>query len=181
MLGFSLVLLAIIGIATGLYVWWKRRVDSELAEGAAVEFQRLATADPELVTGLSESRFAELYHKTEFPRLPGYSLAILVTFLLGTPIMFALLSAGDWAMHKFGLIPTPGDVVTRYMLQEDGSVKMINDVPPEALQYYVEDLGGFYYFFGLLGFWVLIVWFFMSRYYKRTPGLLREEIIRERF
>ncbi len=167
----------------GLYVayrWWAARIDKELAEGAEVEYGRLKNSDPELVGDLTEARFAELYRKTEMPRAPGYVLAIIAVFLIGTPIMLGLLAGGDWAMNRFGIIPNPSEVVGRFMLNDDGEARLINDMPPEALQYYVRDLGGFYYFFGMLFFWGAIVWFFMSRFHQRRPGFLRDELIRER-
>ena len=164
----------------GAYWYWHRRVEADLAEGAVAEFERLGRVEPALLEGLDQPRFAQIYSKAEMPRLPGHAVAIIITFLVGTPIFLALLSGGDALMHHMNMVPASAEVVARVAIAEDGSTRMVRDVPPEALQYYVEDLGGFYYFFGLLGFWVAIVWFFMRRYHSRTPGSVRDEVIRAR-
>lgn len=175
-----LVPLVFLGLFYGVYRYWKAGVEGEIVEGAAYEYERLSRQDPDLIKGLDEKSFVGFYRTVEMPRLPGYVLAIFVTFIIGTPLMLVALSAGDWAMNHFDMIPQPNDVVTRFLLEEDGTARLVKDVSPEALQYYVRDLGGFYYFFGMLGFWVAIVWLFMYRYHSRAPGLLREEILRGR-
>lgn len=174
------VILAILGVAYGAYWWWKRQVIADIDEGAQAEFERLSRQDATLMAGLDEPKFRKIYEATEMPRFPGYAVATLATFLLGTPIFLALLAWGDVMMNTTGMIPAPGEVVTRLAIDDTGSTRVMADVPPEALQYYVEDLGGFYYFFGLLLFWIAIVVFFMRRYHARTPGSLRDEIIRAR-
>ncbi|MCI5048287.1 MAG: hypothetical protein MRY59_12360 [Aquisalinus sp.] len=180
MFSYIIFCLVVVGGLYGLYRWWTARIDGELAEGAAFEYDRLKSAEPEFLNDLSAADFAKIYTKAERPRAPGYWLAVVSTFLIGSPLMMGLLAGGDWAMHRFGIIPNPSEVVASLMLDDSGQTRVVNDIPPEALQYYVHDLGGFYYFFGLLIFWIGVVWFFMRRYHQRRPGLLRDEIIRAR-
>ncbi len=180
MLGYLIFSILVIGGLYGLYRWWHKRIDAELNEGAAYEYQRLQKAEPELLEGMSEADFSEIFHMVEVPRAPGYAFSIISSFLVGTPLMLAFLSFGDWAMNRFGVIPNPDVVAGRFFTDSQGQTRFVKDVPPEALQYYVQDLGGFYYFFGMLIFWVAIVWFFMRRYHQRRPGLLRDELLRSR-
>ncbi len=180
MLSYILFCLVIVGGLYALYRWWCARIERELAEGAQFEYERLKSAEPEFVEGFTAETFASIYTRAERPRGPGYCLAVIATFLLGSPLMMGLLAGGDWAMHRFGFIPNPSEVVATVMLDDSGQTRIVTDIPPEALQYYVHDLGGFYYFFGMLLFWVAIVGFYMRRYHQRRPGLLRDEVIRAR-
>ena len=113
------------------------------------------------------------------PRFPGYALAALGTFLATLPVSLGVLTAIMWGAQKTGVIPPPVEMADRLLL-EDGQVRFFKDAPPAAALYYIEDLAGFYYFFGVLAVWLVIVAFFMRRYHARRPGYLRDEIIRAR-
>lgn len=180
MLVFLLTLCLLCAIAYGGYYFWKRHVEADLAEGAVEEWSRLQRADPELVHGLDQPRFAAIYRQVEMPRFPGYAVAVIIVFLLGTPVFLSLLTAGDYLLTEYVFVPPADGQETNIFIDDTGQTRVFSDVPPEAAMYYIEDLGGFYYFFGLLAFWIGIVWFFMRRYHGRTPGSLRDEIIRAR-
>lgn len=174
--GVASFLLAVLG---GLYWLWKRRVDEEITEGAAIEWGRLQKSEPEIIDGLDEAGFRAIYARVHFPRFPGYALAALTTFFASLPVTFGLLAGGLWAGEKLGFLPEPVEIADRFLL-DDGTVRLVSSAPPEAALYYVEDLAGFYYFFGVLAVWLLIVAVFMYRYHSRRPGYLRDELLRSR-
>lgn len=181
MVGYFVGVFVILGVAGGAFWLWRRKVLSEIAEGAGVEYTRLQKTDPALLAGLDEDRFRAIFHHVEMPRFPAYALGALATFLIGTPLMLGLLGGIDYFMNSMGLIPEPADVTDRYFIDEDGSLRgWFDNVEREGLQAWLDSLGGFFYYFGLLFFWLLIFWAFMSRYHKRAPGTLRDEIIRAR-
>jgi hypothetical protein len=163
----------------GLYWRWRKRVRAEIAEGAAVEWARYQQSDPALLAGLDEARFAALYGRVHFPRFPAYALACLAAFLLSLPLSFGVLAAGSYAAERLGLAPQSADIADRYLV-EDGAMRVVRAAPPEAAAYWVEDIGGFYYLFGVLIAWLLIVAIVMRRYHARRPGTLRDEILRAR-
>lgn len=166
-------------VLCGIYWRWARRVEAELAEGAAIEWARIGDRDPALIKGLDRAKFGAIYRRVHFPRFPGYALATIASFLLTLPIAFGLLSGGLWAAEKLGWTPEPAEIANRFLVEGD-SMKIVSAAPSEAALYYVEDLGGFYYFFGILFIWALIVAFFMRRFHARRPGYLRDEILRAR-
>jgi hypothetical protein len=59
-------------------------------------------------------------------------------------------------------------------------MRVIRSAPPEAAVYWIEDVSGFYFFFGVVLSWALIVFFFMRRFHARRPGHLRDEILTRR-
>ena len=174
-LGAALFLLA----AGGFYWRWRRTIAAENAEGAAIEWAHYRKTEPDFIKDLSEEEFAEIYARVHTPRFPGYALAALATFLASLPVTFMLLTGLLWGAEKVGIIPEPVDVADRLLL-EDGEVRFFRDAPPEAALYYIEDLAGFYYFFGVLIVWLVIVAIFMRRFHANRPGYLRDEIIRAR-
>lgn len=178
-MGFFLASLAVVAVLIGLYLWWARRTAAEIAEGAEIEWSRLQASDPELLEGLDRARFNAVYRRVHFPRFPGYALACFASFMVSLPISFALLVGGLFAAEALGMTPDAVEIADKYLV-EDGRMRLLRAAPSEAALYYVRDLGGFYYFFGVLFIWLLIVAFFMHRYHARRPGYLRDEILRAR-
>lgn len=174
-----LVSIGVVAVLVGLYLWWARRLEAEIAEGAEIEWRRLTETDPDLLKGLDEARFNLIYRRVHFPRFPGYALACLASFVASLPVSFGLLVGGLYAADTLGMTPQTAALADKYLV-DDGRMRFIHAAPPEAAIYYLRDLGGFYYFFGILLIWLLIVAFFMRRYHARRPGYLRDEILRAR-
>ncbi len=179
MLWFFLIAFAALALAGGIYWRWRRMIDAENAEGAAIEWARFQAREPEFVEGLSQEEFQKIYARVHTPRFPGYALAAFAAFLVSLPATFALLAAVLLGAEAAGMTPEPVEVADRLFL-EDGEMRFFSDAPPEAALYYAEDIAGFYYFFGVLIVWLVIVAAFMRRFHARRPGYLRDEIIRAR-
>lgn len=172
-------------IALGVIYWrWRSKIGGEIAEGSAIDWAHFQKNEPEFLEGVSEERFRELYTRVHTPRFPGYVLATIGTFFVSLPVIFVALSALLIGLQAFGAIPEPIEVVEQMSL-EGGEIKMLGKTIDEKSRYemalyYVGDIAGFYYFFGVLVVWLLIVAFYMRRYHSRRPGYLRDEIIRSR-
>jgi len=179
MVWFFLTIAGLLALLGALYWRWHRQIEAEIVEGAAIEWAHFQKNEPEFVQGMSEETFRDVYRRVHMPRFPGYALAAFATFLASLPISFGALAAGLWGAQKTGILPAPVEVADR-LLVEDGQMRFFRDTPPEAALYYIEDLAGFYYFFGVLLIWLVIVAVFMRRYHARRPGYLRDEIIRAR-
>ncbi len=177
MLGFFLVVFALLALAGGLYWRWRVKIAEEVAEGAAIEWAHLQKHEPEFLEGITEEKFREVYARVHTPRFPKYALGAIASFFVSLPVTFAALSIGLWAASAAGFIPEPVDVADRVFV-EDGKLIIFKETPPEAALYYVRDLAGFYYFFGVMAAWLVIVWFFTRRFHARRPGYLRDELIR---
>lgn len=177
MAGFFLGLAAAGAIIGALYWRWRRGVDADIAQGAEVTYARYKENEPEFVEGLTEAEFRAVYDRVERPRFPDYALGALLTFAAALPLSFGLLSAGLRLMDRMGATPDTDRTAERLLIR-DGKLIFFSDAPPEAASYYLRDLAGFYYFFGVLVIWLVIVAFFMRRYHMRRPGYLRDEIIR---
>ncbi|NWG72240.1 MAG: hypothetical protein HXY23_11615 [Parvularculaceae bacterium] len=172
----ALALLSLCGLA---YWAWSRRVRAEIAEGAAHAWEKLSANDPELLAGLDRSGFDAIYARVNFPRYPGYMLAAAATFVASLPATLALLSAGALLMDRFGVAPDAVALADQYLV-EDGKMRVIRSAPPEAAAFWIDDVSGFYFFFGVIASWVLVLWFYMRRYHQRRPGHLRDEILLRR-
>lgn len=175
---FAIIILALAGVGV-FYMRWRKSIDNELAEGAAVDWAHFQKHEPEFVAHLDETAFAAIYKRVNEPRFPAYALATFATFFLSLPIIFALLAGLLIGAEAVGAVPEPVDTAERLFL-EDGKLIFFKETPPEAALYYIRDLAGFYYFFGVLFSWLGIVAFYMRRYHRRRPGYLRDEIIRAR-
>jgi len=174
------VIIAFLLAGAGAAYWrWRRGIDEEVAEGAEIEWAHLQKNEPEFLEGVSEEKFREIYARVHTPRFPGYVLAMVVTFFGSLPVTFAVLTLVLWGAQAVGATPEPVDVADRLLI-EDGRLVFFRDTPPEAALYYLRDLAGFYYFFGVLAVWLGVVAFFMRRYHRCRPGYLRDEIIRAR-
>lgn len=177
MLVFFAAAFLVLGAAALVYWRWSKRVDAEIAEGADIAFARLQETDAELVAGLDAAGFARIYRRVHFPRFPGYALAAAAAFIASLPLTFALLAAGALLMERFGLAPDPMRLADRFLV-EDGRMRFIKEAPPEAAAYWIEDISGFYYFFGVVLAWFVVVALVMRRYHARRPGYLRDELLR---
>ncbi|PQA88049.1 hypothetical protein [Hyphococcus luteus] len=179
MLGFFLVVFAALLLAGGLYWRWRRKIAEEVAEGAEIEWAHFQKTEPEFLEGISEEKFREIYARVHTPRFPAYVLATFATFFLSLPVTFAILTGLLWAGQATGVVPQPVEMV-QYVNLGDARVAESWQCGPECQLYIAEAFSGFYYFFGVIVAWLVIVWFFMRRYHKRRPGYLRDEIIRSR-
>jgi len=179
MLWFFLIVAVILVALVALYRRWRKKIDAEIAEGAAVEWTYMLDHEREFVEGMSEEQFRKVYARVHRPRFPGYALAALATFFAALPVAFVALTLALKGAEQLGVVPEPIDVADRLLI-EDGALVFFRDTPPDAALYYLRDLSGFYYFFGVLIIWLFIVWFYMRRYHRRRPGYLRDELIRER-
>ena len=135
----------------------------------------LARQSP-LLEGTDEAAFTKAYARVETPRFPAYALVAVTAFVLGTPVMLGVLGA---VSSLFGA-PDTGQAAMALQLGEGGTANVARRVSTEELQHVLEGWSGFYYFFGFLAFWILILVAVMRRYHARTPGLLREEVSRSR-
>lgn len=179
MVWFFIITASLLAVLSAYYWRWKRIVAAEAAEGAAIEWAHLQKHEPEFLEGVSEEKFHEIYARVHTPRFPGYALAAFVAFFASLPVIFAALALLSWMASALGLVPEPVDVADRLLL-DDGELVFFRNTPPEAALYYIRDLAGFYYFFGVLAAWLAIVAFFTRRYHSRRPGYLRDEILRAR-
>ena len=177
---YFLTVISLLALAAAGLWWHHRRVTADNREGAKVEYQRLQETDAALVEGLNEARFAEIYRRAHAPRAGIYWVAALALFFLGTPLVMGLLSAGAWAMAETGMVLQPPDNLPEGMVIGDGEATWFKQTSPEFLHHLLRNFSGFYSFFGLLGYWALVVWLVMRRYYQRKPGFLRQEILRAR-
>lgn len=180
MLAYFLAVAAVLAVLWGVYWLWRRKVGAEVAEGAASEYARLSRQPDGYLRDVDEAAFARVYARVQTPRFPGYLLGALTTFLVGTPVFLGLISIGIYLAERGELIAQPGEAASEIYFSDAGVATVARRVSPEALSYILQGWSGFFYYLGLLFFWVLIAWFFMSRYHRRTPGLLREEVSRSR-
>ena len=177
--GFLVIIAVVLALCWGGYFYWRRKIDAEIAEGAEIEWAHFQKHEPEFVKGYSKEKFFAVFDRVNRPRFPTYALAAFSTFLATLPISFGALVVVLWIAEKLGMTPAPVETAERFFLQ-DGEMIFFKDTPPEAALYYARDLGGFYYFFGVLFVWLVIVAIFMHRFHKTRPGYLRDEIIRSR-
>ncbi len=174
------VIITIPLVAAAVFYWrWRCVIDAEVTEGAAIEWAHLQKTEPEFLAGISEEKFRKIYALVHTPRFPGYALAMITTFFVSLPVTFAVLALVLLGVQAVGVAPEPVDVANRLLL-DGGKLMFFRSTPPEAALYYIRDLAGFYYFFGVLAVWLGIVAFFMRRFHRRRPGYLRDEIIRTR-
>jgi hypothetical protein len=179
MLNFLLVVFALLALAGGLYWLWLKKIATEVAEGAAYEWAFMQKHEPEFLAGISEELFRKIYARIHTPRFPGYALVATGTFFATMPLTLGLLSLGAWAAEKVGFLPEPVEIVRYVRLGGSKATESWQCDTTCQLQI-AESFAGFYYFFGIIAVWLVIVWLFMRRFHARRPGLLRDEIIRAR-
>lgn len=179
MIFYYLVCLAVAGLVFLLLRRWEAGVEADLKEGARAEYDLLRRKRPTLLEGVDPATFEAIHVRVQRPRYPRYLFAVVAVFFLASPVMLGLLSGAAWLAQETGLVPQPGDVATEIYF-DSGNASIIRKANPETLAYIVQGWAGFYYFFGMLAFWMLTVWVVMRRYHLRSPGSLEEELIRAR-
>jgi hypothetical protein len=170
-----LALVGALALAGLWFVWWTRRTEADIAESASYEWERLKTADPQLIDGLDETQFRAIFRRVHFPRFPKYALAIAAAFVVALPATFGLLAAAAFALDSIGL-SADAQAVARSIPVEGSIAGVSRDDQETIALYYVQDVVKFYYYFGILFVWLAIVFFAMRRFHLRRPGYLREEI-----
>ena len=149
----GLIALALGGV--GLAYWyWSKKVAREVAESAKTEWGHLQETDPELLSGIDQTQFQEIFHRVEFPRAPAYLLLGFGAVILATPFILAAVNLVTVVVESLS-----GDL----------------DLPV-----YMDWVKGFYILFATVGGWVLVASYFIRRFHTRRPGSLREEILRRR-
>lgn len=177
MLSYLLFSALVIGAGYGLHHYWQRRLHAELTDGAEVEFTRLSNANQTLMDGVEKPHFAQIYRAALMPRFPAYALAAVAIFLLGSPIALGLLAGLAHYAVEWGWVPQAQTVATDIYLGS-GNASVIRKADPDVLYYLVQNFAGFYYYFGLLFFWIAVVYFLMKRYHRNAPGSLEDEVRR---
>ncbi len=176
---FIAIILFGLALLSGLYWFWSKRIDAEIAEGAEIEWAALEKNEPELLNGYDRAAFGDIYRLVHFPRFPGYALAALVTFVVSLPLTLAAMSGGVWLAGQAGVLPAPVEIAKYIPIGETRAVD-VKGCNAECQIYLAEGFGGFFFFFAILGVWLAIFAYFMRRYHQRRPGFLRDEIIRNR-
>lgn len=179
MIELILVLAGALFLAGLWFWWWTRKTDTDIAEAAAFEWERLKTADPELIVGLDEARFCAIFRRVHFPRFPKYALAMAAAFVAALPVTLGLLAALAWAIDSIGM-SADAQALARSIPVEGSIAGVSRDDQETIALYYVQDVVKFYYYFGLLFAWLGIVFVAMRRFHRRRPGYLRDEILREK-
>ena len=166
-------------VVLGVFWIWHQHAEKQVREASDVEWDIYLKKEPDFVDHLNRESFYLVFRKTHFPRFLGYVIACIGTFLGALPIIFAGLYGGVYVGSKLGWIPNSSDIANRFLIEGD-RMRLITDAPSNTALYLVENAGGFYYFFGVIFSWLLIVAFFTRHYHVRRPGYLRDEIIRSR-
>jgi len=173
MTGFFLTLLFALCLAGGLFWLWVRHTDAQLDDASQAEWDAFQKHEPDFVAHMNQAEFHRVFRRTHFPRFPVYAALIVTTFILLLPVTFAILVFGTWVGETTGIFPEAVSVTNMFFTDVDLEKR-------EAALQYAEDLSGFYYFFGVLGVWLLTAGLFLRHYHKNRPGYLRDEIIRTR-
>jgi len=163
----------------GIYWLWKRRVSAQLRDASDYEWDIFQKNEPKFVDHLDRESFYTVFHRTHFPRYPGYWIGCISAFLLSLPVIFMLLYVLLWLGVKIGIVPRSAEVADNLFIS-DGKVILFDTAPTETALIYAQNLSGFYYFFGVISAWLLILTLFLRHYHKTRPGYLRDEIIRAR-
>lgn len=179
MIEFFLVLSGSLLLAGAWFFWWTKKTGADIAEAAGEEWERLKTADPELIAGLDEARFRAVFRRVHFPRFPKYALTMAAAFVAVLPVTLGLLAALAWGLDTIGM-SADAQAIARSIPVEGSVAGVSRDEQETIALYYVQDVVKFYYYFGLLFAWLAIVYVAMRRFHKRRPGYLREEIMSEK-
>ncbi len=167
-------------LAIGVYWLWKKRTDAQLREASDLEFDAFQNNEPKLIDHLDRDSFYKVFHRTHFPRYPGYWLFAMAAFLISLPATFATLAMVLWVGLQAGVIPKATDFADQFLIDSENNVRVVSTAPPETAVYYAQNLAGFYFFFGVIAVWLLIVTLVLRHYHQNRPGYLRDEIIRAR-
>ncbi len=174
---FFIIVFVLLFALSAIYYFWRRRTLTQLREASEYEWDFFQKNEPDFIAHLDQEQFFAVFRHTHFPRFPVYALGAFASFLISLPVTFALLLAGILGMRKLGFIPEPVDFANQYFVQGE-TMRIFTLAPKEAALYFVQDVSGFYYFFGILVAWLLVVGVFTHHYHKNRPGYLRDEIIR---
>ena len=178
---YFLFVFALLGVAGILFWRWRKKIDAELAEGAGIEWDLFQEREPEFLGPLTRERFNAVFARVHTPRFPGYAFAAMATFFLSLPVTLALLTAILLGAERFGVTPEPIEVADKIYLRGDDITVLGKTLDEQTRRemalHYASDLAGFYYFFGVLVMWGVIVAVFTRRFHARRPGFLRDEII----
>lgn len=158
---------------------WSRRVDADIEEGARVEWDLLSRKEPDLLKGLDEASFAAFFRRVEHPRGPIHVFGAVAAFLIGAPFILAITALTIGFMERTDIIPQPAEQAQQLKMTSDG-IQLIARADLTTLQYILQGWGGFFTFFSLLIFWVIVFWVTFTRFHGNRPGSLREEILRAR-
>jgi hypothetical protein len=178
MIAFLAVCLAALAAAAAVYWRWARAVRADIADAAASAFERLSTQDPDLVARYDAARFASIFERVHFPRFPAYALAAVAAFLAALPVLFALMSALLRLLQASGFYGDAGAVADGIDIRGRDPATVAHR--REVVLYLIETYSGALYLFGVLLFWLVIVYVAMKRYHARRPGYLHDELIRNR-
>ena len=179
MTAFFVILALVLAVLAGGYTLWARHVRAEIAEGAGIAWERINRTEPDFLEGLTRADFDRAYLRAHFPRFPKYFLATLAAFVVALPIVLGGLSALLWGAEKVGVVAEPVEIA-KYVPLGEGRTDVGRAQREEMALYLARDFGGFYYFFGLVAAWILMLAVTMRVYHMRRPGRLREELIRAR-
>ena len=176
---FLVLFVLVTGLVAAGYALWARRVRAEIAEGADITWERLSRNEPDFLIGLKREVFDRIYQRVHFPRFPKYFLVSVFTFFLALPVTFAALSAivliADW----MGLTAQPQELARFVPISGDAGSPNAERNREMALLL-ARNFSGFFYFFGVIAGWLVIVATAARLYYARRPGYLRDELIRAR-
>lgn len=179
MIAFFLTLAGAVAIVGLVYWRWAKKVETDIAEGAAEEFARLKASDPALIDGIDEASFRRIYRRVHFPRFPKYALAIIAAFVAALPLTLGALAAIAWGLDSIGM-SADAQAIARSVPVEGSIAGVSRDDQETIALYYVQDVVKFYYYFGLIFVWLAIVFVAMRRFHRTRPGYLRDEILQEK-
>ncbi|MEM9170430.1 MAG: hypothetical protein AAGC56_12345 [Pseudomonadota bacterium] len=168
-----------VALAWAAYAAWARRIETEIREGAALEFERLTKVEPALVAGVDAEVFAAVYRRVHFPRFPKYALGAASAFVAALPVILALTASVVIAGQAAGVLPET-DEIARFVPEGTTAATPDGMCDTECQLVVAANFAGFYFFFGVLAAWLAIVAVAMYRFHARRPGDLREELIRAR-
>ncbi|MHA7872330.1 MAG: hypothetical protein ACX939_08275, partial [Hyphococcus sp.] len=85
MLWFFVAAAALLAALGALYWRWNRRVEADIAEGAAIEWDYFQKNEPAFVDGMTAEQFHAVYRSVHKPRFPAYALGAFATFIISLP------------------------------------------------------------------------------------------------
>ncbi len=180
MLSYFVSVLLGLAVLAGLLVFFHKRTVKDIEEGASVSFDLLTKQDPKLLEDVSEETFKSIYMTAETPTAWKYWLTAIAIFLLGTPLFLGVLNAGVYGMKALGWIIEPNTQADDSFVLNDGEAQLYRRLPGDFVTTLAENYAGFYYFFGLLLFWIAVVYFVLRHYHKNRPGPLHDELLRNK-
>jgi|GEM_PF-1984181 len=145
-----IVFFGVPGVFFGLKAWFGYR---HLERDAAADWDYLVAENMQDLR-LTKPAYMRAYQKVHAPRAALYLALAIATIGLITVPAFALINATLWGF---------------WLLMEKS-----RDYEPGYLVWQ------FFIFFGLIALWVSVALLYARRYHRRAPGLLRDQLMRER-